>query len=371
MVSKRPIRRGFTLAEVIVAGVITAFIIAAVSTTVGQLGRAKASSRQRLTAFLRADAALNAIRVDIATVTRDTDLFYARFMIKDEVAASPYGDVDRDDILLFNTRLRAVRDLSYQGEGLEYETQYRIEDDELGSVLWQRRDSVPDEFTLGGGQAFPFVEGIIAMSIEAYDGTEWRERWDSDKDGLPLAVRVEITATGENDNNDTPLARLATLRTVIAIDRVAPPKDWLLPTPEEELELDEFLNELLATLAAPSGQNPQDGGGAGVPIDRDLFEGGGAVIDVSNLTPEQRARIRSGGGGPGDNGGFDNGGGGPGGVGGGGGGNRPGGAGGGGNPNGPNSTGGRNPNTVGGGGGNSGGGGGGGSGSLGGGAPPE
>lgn len=305
MAGKRFNPRGFTLVEVIVATMITAFLIASVSGVVGQLTRAKNSGRQRLAAYLRADAALNAMRRDIASVTRDTDLFQTRLVITDGVAGTEWGEVERDEILLFNTQLRAVRDLTYQGEGIEYETQYRVEDDSVGSMLWQRRDSVPDEWTLGGGQAKPFVENIIGVSIEAYDGTEWRQEWDSDRDGLPLAVRVELTANGLGDDYDnagrTPLA---TLRTVIAVDRVVPPKDTLLPTEEEELELEEYLTELLAPLMADQSSAPESQGDIGGPGgfqsgDQVIIDSeGGQIIQQNDgrLTPAQRERLREQGG---------------------------------------------------------------------------
>jgi type II secretion system protein J len=231
-------RRGFTLVEMLVAGLITALIIGAVAMSLSQLSRAKTTSKLRLDAFLRADVALNAIRRDVASILRSDDLFQTRLMLTDD----NMGALDRDEILVFNSRLRPIRDIDYRGEGVEYETQYRVADDDAGPVLWQRRDPVPDEFPGGGGRVTPVVEGVVGLSIEAFDGYQWEEEWDSDEEGLPAALRVTVTASGQRvgENAYASSAPFATLQTIIPIDRVLKPVD--------EKAIEDL--EALATLAA-------------------------------------------------------------------------------------------------------------------------
>ncbi len=230
-------RPGFTLIEMVVAGIIAALLLGVVSGSIAQLGKAKNSTQRRHTAFLRADTALGQIRRDIASISRSADLFYTRFVIYAGTNQSPRGDLSRDEILLFNTRLRTVRDQDYVGEGLEYESHYRITEDDFGPVLWHRRDALPDEFPFGGGVATPLVDGVVELFVEAYDGIDWFNEWDSDYDGLPVAVRVTVTAGGHRAHEDPYEESIpfATLQTVIAIDRiplpqVAPPPP-LVPDP--------------------------------------------------------------------------------------------------------------------------------------------
>ena len=139
-------RRGFTLIEMLVAGLITSFVLGSLSMSLSQLTSAKSSTKARLIAHLRADAALESVRQDIASVIRDYDLFWTRFLLDDDSTTSSLGRLDRDNLLLFSTKLRPIHPINFTGEGIEYETQYRIEDDGLGPVLWQRRDASPDEF---------------------------------------------------------------------------------------------------------------------------------------------------------------------------------------------------------------------------------
>ena len=240
-IERKTRRRAFTLVEVMIAGVITAFVLGSVSMSISQLGRAKSVSKMRFDAYHRADVAMTAIRQDIVSIIRADDLFYTRLLLMDESVRTgidePY-EVARDEILIFSNRLREIHPSDYSGEGIEYETQYRIEEDETGFILWRRRDAVPEEFPRGGGIASPLVEGIIGLSIEVYDGDEWEEIWESDDDGLPLAVRVMITASGHRAGEDPYDAPIAVLQTVIPIDRLIPPKD-IFKAEEEAAELAE------------------------------------------------------------------------------------------------------------------------------------
>ncbi len=233
--SCQPHRPGFTLVELMVAALMTAFVLGAVSMSLSQLSRAKSGSRAQLAAYLRADAALNAVRRDVVSVLRDQDLFWTRLLLTDHSISSPYGQMDRDEILVFNSQLRPIRDLDFIGDGAEFEAHLRIEEDPDGIVLWRRRDAVPDEYPRGGGVATPLISGVVSLGIEAYDGELWNPSWDSDFDGLPLAIRVTVVASGCRDGQDPYDSTLAILRTVIPIDRVPPPIE---PPAEDEDDTD-------------------------------------------------------------------------------------------------------------------------------------
>jgi len=275
--------RGFTLVEVLIATFIIALVLGAVATCLAQVGRARETARLRLEAYVRADAALNAVRRDLQSVLRREDLFETRVLLFDDVQSTPIGTFDRDEILVFSTRLDPVRQLEYRGEGSEYEIQYRVTDDACGPVLWQRRDPVPDRNPLGGGVATPLVEGILGLSIEAYDGSEWFQEWDSDEWGLPWALRVTVVSTGAAQTCDGGAydlnAPLVTLRTVVPIDRIPVPP----PLPEEDEELDEeamdemMLDEEGNPIPSGPGSGGRGGGGAGAGGSGGGGSGGGGA----------------------------------------------------------------------------------------------
>ncbi len=260
--TSRRASRAFTLVEVMLATVISVFVIGGITMSISQLAQAKDKSKTRLDAHLRADAALNALRRDIVSVIRHEDLFWTRLLIRSDAVRTPLGDLDRDEILVFNNRLRAIHDLDFNGEGMQYETQYRIEADDYGSYLWQRRDPVPDEHPLAGGIATPLVEGILALRLEAYDGTDWFREWDSDDRGLPEAVRITLIASGHRNGDDMWDAPIVHLRTVVAIDRVIPPADLFQPDEDDDETEAEEREDVSDAPSAGSGEG-QSGGRRG------------------------------------------------------------------------------------------------------------
>ncbi|HMN95607.1 MAG TPA: prepilin-type N-terminal cleavage/methylation domain-containing protein [Phycisphaerales bacterium] len=308
-----PLRRrpsGFTLVELLVAGIVIAVVMGGVGMALAQIGRARESARVRLEAYLRADAALDILRRDAQSVMRDGDLFLTRVLLTSG-AVRRYGiEYDRDELLLFSTSIRAARPIEFNGEGNEYEVQFRVLEDQLGSALWQRRDPIPDDSPLGGGVATPLIDGIIGLGIEAYDGLEWFTEWDSDESGLPWAFRIEVLASGAPNGEDpfNPRWPRVVLRTIVPVDRVTMPN----PIEEEEEEVVADPSQLGEEGEAALGGRPPAGGGVGGGVGGGGGAGGG----------------RGGAGGAGGGGGG--GGGGRGGMGGGGGGRGGGGGGGGG-----------------------------------------
>jgi type II secretion system protein J len=267
----RPAPRGFTLIELIVAGMVAAIVIGTVSYTLAQVAKSRGATKKRLDAHVRAHAALDSIRRDIASAIRSADLMDCRVLITDDEAGASGGDMPRDELLLFANRLGTTgSDVRYQGEGSEYEIQYRIEDDDLGAALWQRRDAMPDRTPDGGGRATPLVDGVVGIDFEAYDGESWYPDWDSDLYGLPWAIRATVTAVGQANGEDpySDLRNLVTLQTVVAIDRIVPPK-------QEETEDD----------AAKDGSGEELTPEQQAAIDAAMGGAGGAGIDGMAIDP--------------------------------------------------------------------------------------
>lgn len=295
-------RRAFTLVEVMVALIITAFVLGAIFLSLGQMTKARAASRERMIAHVRADTALNALRRDLVSVIRSDDLFWTRLRITDSIGQAAFGRVDRDELLLFNTRLRPIRESRDYGEGIEYETQYRVVDEPGGPVLWQRRDAIPDEYPDGGGVVLPVVEGVAGVNFEAFDGESWLNTWESDFSGLPYAVRITVTVPVTDSAYDRPVV----LRTVVSIDRVLPPFDTGLLEETDE-----------ASDTGTGTTPPANQGGAGGAGGTGGAGGGGTGGGRPVIVPGGGGRRPGGAGGGGTGGGR-----GPGGGGGGGGGGR-------------------------------------------------
>ncbi|MSQ90088.1 MAG: hypothetical protein EXS01_01665 [Phycisphaerales bacterium] len=280
--SKPVTYRAFTLVELIVAGIVAVIVVGTIGTSLGQLARARATSKVRLTAHLRANAALDRIRRELQQVVRSDNLLHTRILLGDGMMETPIGEVPRSELLLYATKLSAVRQKAYSGDGLECEVQVRVAEDDLGSELWVRTDSVPDDNERGGGRAMPMMDGVVGLYIEAYDGSDWYDTWDSDIYGLPWALRVTVTSAGDPDGTDPyeDSRELMSLRTIVPIDRVVPPYEE--PLPEESGELtgggvataDEAAGGGSAAGTAASGGITVDPT-AGVPANIGMPQGGG------------------------------------------------------------------------------------------------
>ena len=250
--------RAFTLAELLIAGTIAVVIAAVITTSLAQFGRAREVCKLRMDAHVRALGALETVRKELQSTIRSDDLFHCRVLIVDDHTASVADaarlEVDRDELLVYNTRLRTVRETEYNGDGQEFETHLRIEDDDLGSALWMRADSQPDQYERGGGSATPLMDGVVSLRFEAYDGSTWRDAWDSDLDGLPWALRVTVRALGNEPGAPIdPLVRdLVTLQTVIPIDRATPPL----------VQIAQYEQQLAAEAAAAEAAAAGDAAGA-------------------------------------------------------------------------------------------------------------
>jgi type II secretion system protein J len=271
----RKSKSGFTVVELVIAIAVSAIVVVTIGSVLSRISRARDAARLRLDAVSRASAALDNVRRDLASVIRDSDLFFTRVVLYDGMTSTPYGQMDRDEVLIYNNRLRPLQRDEYAGEGGEYESQYRIQDDRDGSVLWMRRDAVPDENGEGGGTAMPSVDGVVGISIEAYDGETWYPDWDSDELGLPWALRVTVTATGDEAGSDAtdPSRSLAVLRTQVPIDRIVPPP----PPPEDEESAaeGEMTPEEEAAAAAAGGDGAMNGGTQLPPGGDSVIGGGG------------------------------------------------------------------------------------------------
>lgn len=218
-------RRGFTMVELLTAGILLALVLSAMGLSLAQVNKSRIMSRSRADAYLRADAAMRIVRRELISILRQEDLYYTRLLIIDNGARLDDWEVERDEILLFNSRVQATRSLDYNGDGSEFESAFRIEQDDDGPVLWHRRDAMPDNFPRGGGIASPVIEGLAALSLEAWDGEQWNSVWDSDHDGLPQAIRITVEATGAQVGQSLLDAPVAVLRTVVSVDRSRMPLD--------------------------------------------------------------------------------------------------------------------------------------------------
>jgi type II secretion system protein J len=298
-------RRGFTLLELIIACVMLAILVTASYIAISQTIRARDRSQSRSDAFTRAAAVADLIATDTATALRDADLTDCRIAIMRDGKPG----LGQDGLLLFSHLARSVRPGANQAEGDEAEVQFRVQPGEKpGSMtLWRRTDPVIDDVPDGGGVATALIDGVKGVNIQANNGTDWLDDWDSDNDGLPHAVRISVTGTDDSTKE------AIVVRRVIALDRVPLPSEMEAMNDAASAAADAAANAT-ANAAANTNTNTNatgnSGGGRG-GVNANQLQGGGG-----GRGGQVGGRGNQGGGNGGGNGGRPNpnGGGGPGGT---------------------------------------------------------
>lgn len=211
---RRQLRPGFTLIELLVGSIIGALVAGGAASAVSQVLKVRNTATGRAQATSRATASIERMSADILSAIRDSDLTFCRISITD----GGDGPAARDSLLILSRSSRPLRGIDGIPEGNEFEVQYRL--GPLvgeGEALWRRCDPAFDEVQDGGGVAAAIAEKVRAMSVTATDGTQWFTKWDSDTEGMPHGVRIEVTATDDSGKFT------ATRRAIVAIDRVPIP----------------------------------------------------------------------------------------------------------------------------------------------------
>ena len=211
--------RAFTLAEMIVAGIVIALLAAATAGVISTLMRAQRSAGARREAFARADSVASRAAMDLQQIVRDSELNQTRVLITDGGSAGTASD----ELLVVVKSARPMRTPDDGSESGEYIVHYRVQPSAGGLEAWRRVNHSRAVTEEGGGIASRLAEGVELLSIEANDGAEWKPTWDADIDGLPYGVRVTVRAHASDGTTTAVVARR-----VIAVDRVPVPK------PEEE-----------------------------------------------------------------------------------------------------------------------------------------
>lgn len=211
-VKPRPIR-GFTLAEVLVASTISAFValvavgaLRAVTDAAQVVGQTSETSSE-------IGFAARLLARDLTNLYRDADAKNMRL-----VGASQGSDEAPTAYLRFYTVGRAAARAG-QPEGDVYEVEYMLADastpeavtnrESGGSMLMRRLWPNPDIESQPGGTLVPIAENIDVFLIRFYDGQEWANEWPEELESIPQLIEVTLAIMGEE--GDTPTVETFTV----------------------------------------------------------------------------------------------------------------------------------------------------------------
>lgn len=181
--------RGFTLVEILVAGTMLIFIVAAgMAVFSGGISSATKGKRHgSMTSY--AQMALLAIAADIRCAVEHDD-----FWMKSLNARHDDGDGDTIDfVMALPNPERKEPEV-----GGRSEIGYYIDNDPETEVRWllRREDRTPDDDLLEGGVVSLVGPYVAELDLEFYDGLLWQSGWEGEV-GFPRAVRVGIVVVDE------------------------------------------------------------------------------------------------------------------------------------------------------------------------------
>jgi general secretion pathway protein J len=189
-------RRGFTLAEVLIASTLSTFIaLAAVAALKTVTDSTQVVNRATETAGEVRFAARMMAR-DLANLYRDSDAKNMRLVGASQEADSG-GPVHLTFYAVGCTKARAD-----QPEGDVYEVEYflnksetpDVEPEKQKFVLFRRLWPNPDKQRQPGGILSPIAENIDVFQMRFYDGRQWVNEWREELQAVPEVVEVTLIA---------------------------------------------------------------------------------------------------------------------------------------------------------------------------------
>ncbi len=186
---------GFTLAEVLVASTISAFITLV---AVGALRAVSASAQvvdkaSETSAELRFAARM--LARDLTNLYRDKNRRDMRL-----VGASQTPDNTGEPAFLRFYAVRRTKARARQPEGDVYEVEYILRPDiemdlneeETNSTLFRRLWPNPDRDRAPGGVLTPVAQGIDGFFLRFFDGKQWTNNWPEEMQSIPALIEVTL-----------------------------------------------------------------------------------------------------------------------------------------------------------------------------------
>lgn len=217
--------KGFTVAEVLVAILITGIVAGVIYG--GYMGalRIVYSSQKDMERTTMARLLLDRVSGDLACAFLRAGKEYLVFIGVDG------GDENGADSVNFITAShdRSERDVP---ESALSEVAYSLDPD---GRLMRREDTTLDEDAFSGGEARAIGEGVAGLDLEYLGDDGWVPSWDSrTDDALPRAARVTLTmSTGEEGGGEEgeEAVRATTFRTEVAMPLGGSWEEKETPTP--------------------------------------------------------------------------------------------------------------------------------------------
>lgn len=190
--------RGFTIAEILVAILITSIIASVIyGSYMGSL-RIIYDSQKDMERMNMARLILDRISSDLSCAFLRDYREYLVFVGMD----SGEGKTGADSVMFTaSNNDRPERD---SAESDLCEISYYLDPDEGGELfILRRKDPTLDEDPFSGGETRIIGEGVAGLDLEYFDGESWLPSWDSrDDNSLPRAARITLVFVTEEEGGE-------------------------------------------------------------------------------------------------------------------------------------------------------------------------
>lgn len=109
------------------------------------------------------------------------------------------GDLPSDTIRFLTISHRTVRPGQPESDVQECEFFLSEEDDEMSVGMIRRTDPTRNEEPDGGGVLENIARNIVGMDFSYHDGEEWVDEWEARRKSFPLAIRVRLIISTQDD----------------------------------------------------------------------------------------------------------------------------------------------------------------------------
>ena len=192
---------GFTLVEVVVASVISAFIALVAVGTLKMVSASAERVEKNIGISSESRFASRCIATDLSNIYRDIDVKKMKFAgwYEDDAAS---GESFLRLVFYTAGRTKARAD---QSEGDVYEVEYFLSSGENGKSLMRRLWPNPDDSIEAkpGGVVTRIAENVEFFEARFFDGSQWQYEWPLESETMPELVEVTIAAgTGGNKGDN-------------------------------------------------------------------------------------------------------------------------------------------------------------------------
>ena len=185
---RRRRQHGFTLVELITASSITVLVAGSTGMMLLVVNGAQRRADMQTVAQQNARAAITALATAVRNAHRPLD--NAKLVL--EGVDEWNGQMAADRVQIQTVSRRTIRRGQPESDVRLVEFRLSEPDDDRLPSLMRRTDPTHNDPDDEGGVVEQLIDDVVMLNIEYFDGERWQDAWQAERDGRPMAVRVQL-----------------------------------------------------------------------------------------------------------------------------------------------------------------------------------